>query len=97
MDQFYTLVADVDNYKEFVPWCVKSKVFERSSIHARADLEVGFPPVSEKYTSVLTLAKPNYIKVFIYLFLLVLLVCSVQMIENKLLSFLGAFSRGVNL
>lgn len=77
MDQFYTLVADVDNYKEFVPWCVKSKVFERSSIHARADLEVGFPPVSEKYTSVLTLAKPNYIKVFIYLFLLVLLVCSV--------------------
>jgi len=62
MDQFYGLVADVDNYKYFVPWCVKSTVFEKSDIHARADLEVGFPPLSEKYTSVLTLAKPNYIK-----------------------------------
>lgn len=62
MAQFYDIVADVDNYKHFVPWCVASDVFQRSDTHARANLEVGFPPVSEKYTSVLTLAKPNLVK-----------------------------------
>lgn len=62
MAQFYEVVADVDNYKHFVPWCVESKTFQKSETHARANLEVGFPPVSEKYTSVLTLAKPNLVK-----------------------------------
>lgn len=63
MDQLYDVVANVDDYKYFVPWCVASKTFEQSETHARADLEVGFPPISEKYTSVLTLARPNLVRV----------------------------------
>jgi len=62
MEQLYDVVANVDDYKYFVPWCRKSEVFEKSESHARANLEVGFPPVSEKYTSVLTLARPNFVK-----------------------------------
>lgn len=63
MEQLYNVVANVDDYKYFVPWCVSSHTFEKSETHARADLEVGFPPVvSEKYTSVLTLTKPNLVK-----------------------------------
>lgn len=62
MEQLYDVVANVDDYKYFVPWCRFSEVFEKSESHARANLEVGFPPVSEKYTSVLTLAKPNLVK-----------------------------------
>ena len=65
MEQLYDVVANVDDYKYFVPWCRKSEVFEKSESHARANLEVGFPPVSEKYTSVLTLARPNFVKVFL--------------------------------
>jgi len=68
MEQLYDVVANVDEYKFFVPWCRSSHVFERSESHARANLEVGFPPVSEKYTSVLTLAQPNLVKVlFVYI------------------------------
>lgn len=67
MEQLYDVVANVDDYKYFVPWCRFSEVFEKSESHARANLEVGFPPVSEKYTSVLTLAKPNLVKVILSL------------------------------
>ncbi|XP_047136227.1 coenzyme Q-binding protein COQ10 homolog B, mitochondrial isoform X2 [Hydra vulgaris] len=61
-EQLFDVVANVDDYKYFVPWCRASKVFEKTDTHARADIEVGFPPVSEKYTSVLTLVKPNLVK-----------------------------------
>lgn len=66
MDQLFDVVANVDDYKYFVPWCVASRTFEQSETHARADLEVGFPPISEKYTSVLTLARPNLVRVRVF-------------------------------
>lgn len=72
MEQLYDVVANVDDYKNFVPWCRKSEVFEKSDSHSRANLEVGFPPVSEKYTSVLTLARPNFVKVFAFCFQLLM-------------------------
>lgn len=65
MEQMYDIVSDVDKYTEFVPWCTKSKVTFRQYPTAKADLEVGFPPVVEKYTSHLTLSKPNLVKVTI--------------------------------
>lgn len=63
MEQFYDVIANVDDYKYFVPWCVASSTFQKSETYARADLEVGFPPISEKYSSILTLARPNLVKV----------------------------------
>ena len=69
MTQFYDIVADIDQYKHFVPWCVASQCFQKSETHARANLEVGFPPISEKYTSVLTFARPNLVKVCLYLYI----------------------------
>jgi len=62
MEQMYNIVSDVDAYQQFVPFCTSSHVFQRSENHARANLEVGFQVVSEKYTSVLTLARPNLVK-----------------------------------
>ncbi|XP_057292422.1 coenzyme Q-binding protein COQ10 homolog A, mitochondrial-like isoform X2 [Hydractinia symbiolongicarpus] len=62
MEQFYDVIANVDDYKYFVPWCVASRTFQKSETYARADLEVGFPPISEKYSSILTLARPNLVK-----------------------------------
>lgn len=62
MEQMYDVVSNVDDYKHFVPFCTASHVFQRSETHARANLEVGFQVISERYTSVLTLAKPNLVK-----------------------------------
>lgn len=63
-EQLYDVVADVDNYKEFVPWCTASRVTTRvDDMHIIADLSVGFKYLSESYTSVISMKRPNYIKV----------------------------------
>lgn len=38
------VVADVDEYKHFVPWCVGSEVFEKRDGHAKAALKIGIYP-----------------------------------------------------
>lgn len=38
---YWQVVAEVDHYKEFVPWCVGSSVFERQDGHAKASLKIG--------------------------------------------------------
>ena len=63
MDHMYNVVANVDDYKHFVPWCRNSKIIETKPGHLRALLEVGFPPLVERYTSILTLVRPNLVKV----------------------------------
>lgn len=50
----YSVVADVDRYQEFVPYTTYSKVLSRSGNVSRAELCVGFPPVSEMYVSTVT-------------------------------------------
>eukprot|EP00112_Aurelia_sp_Birch-Aquarium-sp1_P017425 Seg404.5 transcript_id=Seg404.5/GoldUCD/mRNA.D3Y31 product="Coenzyme Q-binding protein COQ10 A mitochondrial" protein_id=Seg404.5/GoldUCD/D3Y31 len=62
MDHMFDVVANVDDYKYFVPWCRNSKIIETKAGHVRALLEVGFPPLIERYTSILTLVRPNLVK-----------------------------------
>ncbi|XP_072037889.1 coenzyme Q-binding protein COQ10 homolog B, mitochondrial-like [Amphiura filiformis] len=63
MQEMYSVVADVGNYNEFVPWCTGSKVVQRKGKHFKALIEVGFPPLLvERYTSVVTLAEPHLVK-----------------------------------
>jgi len=61
MEQMYTVVADVGDYKHFIPWCTNSVVFDERPSGCRAKLEVGFPPIQEKYTSTIKLVKPNLV------------------------------------
>jgi len=63
MEQMFDIVADVDSYQQFVPWCKESHVTERHDSSFRCRLTVGFPPVIERYTSVVTLSRPCMVKV----------------------------------
>ncbi|KAM9780134.1 coenzyme Q-binding protein COQ10 homolog, mitochondrial [Neosynchiropus ocellatus] len=59
-EQLYGIVADVDQYQRFVPWCKRSRVTRRQNGSIQAELEIGFPPVVERYTSDVTVV-PNHL------------------------------------
>lgn len=64
-EQCYLVVADVEKYVEFVPWVKESTIMKRDegSNVIEADLVVGFSLVNitERYTSIVTLDKPNLV------------------------------------
>lgn len=48
MDQMFEVVADVENYFKFVPFCKKSMVYNKKEKSLSADLVIGFPPLNER-------------------------------------------------
>lgn len=62
--QVFALVADVERYPEFLPWCVACRIKKRESATSfTADLAVGFKMVREQFTSRVTLDEPKGIMV----------------------------------
>ena len=55
-EQMFDLVATIERYPEFLPWCKKAKIVEVISAHnLHADLLVNFKNFFEKYLGKLTL------------------------------------------
>lgn len=58
-EQMYKVVASVDQYQQFVPWCKKSRFVRARNGDVRAELQIGFPPIVERYVSEVTFV-PNH-------------------------------------
>jgi coenzyme Q-binding protein COQ10 len=62
-DRMFDLVADIERYPDFLPWCKAAHILSRDGEHVVADLVVGTRLFQEKFTSEVTLERPCAITV----------------------------------
>jgi len=62
-EQLFLLVADVERYPEFLPWCLASRITERRADLMVADMVIGFRMFRERFTSRVVLDRPGRIDV----------------------------------
>ena len=65
-EQMFDMVAEVERYPEFLPWCVAARVRTRESQGdvVVADLVIGYKFFRERFTSRVELERPRRIDVF---------------------------------
>jgi coenzyme Q-binding protein COQ10 len=61
-EQLFDLVADVDKYPQFLPWCAGATIRSATPTELVADLVIRFGPFSEAFTSRVTLDRPRRIR-----------------------------------
>ncbi len=62
-EQMFDLVADVERYPEFLPWCVAARVRKRDGDTLVADLVIGFKVFRERFTTRDVFDRPRRIDV----------------------------------
>jgi coenzyme Q-binding protein COQ10 len=62
-EQMFDLVADIGRYPEFLPWVQALRIRSQEGDVITADMVVGFKMVRERFTSRVTLTRPDRIKV----------------------------------
>lgn len=62
-DQLFDLVADIEKYPEFLPWCVATRIRERHGDTSISDMVIGFKVFRERFTTRVTCRKPERIDV----------------------------------
>ena len=62
-EQLFDLVADIERYPEFLPWCVGARILRRDGDVLKADVIVGFKMLRETFTSKVTLNRASDIQV----------------------------------
>lgn len=61
--QLFALVADVQSYPDFLPWCKKAIIHTQTPSYIEADLVVGFGLLQEAFSSEVQLIPPQRIDV----------------------------------
>ena len=62
-EQLFDLVADVERYPQFLPWCAASRLVSRNDTELVSNLTIGFGPFRETFTSRVELDRPHTIRV----------------------------------
>lgn len=62
-EQMFDLVADVESYAEFLPWCVACRITANEGDMLEADLIIGYKIFREKFKSRVILDRPEEIRV----------------------------------
>ena len=62
-DHLYQMVADVEQYPQFLPWCTALRIRSRSEEQVTADMMIGFKIFREKFTTRVTFSPPDRIDV----------------------------------
>lgn len=62
-EQLFDLVADIGRYDEFLPWVQAARILARESNVVTAELIVGFKMIRERFTSRVTLDRPERVHV----------------------------------
>ena len=62
-EQLFDLVADVEKYGEFLPWCVACRITKQEGDTIEADLIIGYKLFREQFKSRVVLDRPNHIRV----------------------------------
>lgn len=68
-NQLYNVVSNVEDYHQFIPFCVHSHVYTNKPVGngvnvMEAELGVGFKLFEEKYMSKVTCKKPSLVQVW---------------------------------
>jgi len=59
-DQMFDLVADVERYPQFLPWCVGSRITGQTDDQIEAEVAVGFKMFRERFRSRVTLLRDEH-------------------------------------
>ena len=59
-EQIFNLVADIDKYPEFLPWCVGARIRSADDELIVADLMIGYKLLRERFTSRVTLDRAKW-------------------------------------
>ena len=62
-EQMFDLVADIERYGEFLPWCVACRKTAEEGDTIEADLIIGYKMIREKFKSRVVLERPDHIRV----------------------------------
>jgi len=54
-EEMFALVADIEKYPEFLPWCVGTRITSRKGGVVLADMVIGYKMFRERFTSRVTL------------------------------------------
>jgi coenzyme Q-binding protein COQ10 len=58
IQQMYDLVAEVDRYPEFLPWCIGARILKRETNTLYAELIIGWKVLRERFSSKVILNPP---------------------------------------
>ena len=62
-EQMFSLVAAVEDYPKFLPWCTAARIRRRTETQIVADLAIGYKAVRETFSSEVLLHHPEQIDI----------------------------------